>query len=145
MRRVEIASLLSLVAVLLASPARSSGPLIEPGEWELTSTTEVPTFSEPLVQTVKRCIEDAEIDPLRLVMQTHGCKVVRRSLSGNVLKWKMQCPNDLGLDPFQGEGQLTSWGKRLEGSMTMEANMGAAPLEVDTRWKGRLVGGCELE
>jgi hypothetical protein len=145
MRRLEIASLLNLAAILLATGAYAAGPLIEPGEWELTSTTEAPSFSQPVVQTVKRCVEDSEIDPLRLVMQTHGCKVLRRSLSGNVLKWKMECPNNLGVDPFEGEGQLTSYGRRLEGNMTMGTNVGDSPIEVGTHWTGRLVGGCELE
>jgi Protein of unknown function (DUF3617) len=144
MRPIRSAFLIAL-ASMLGAVAWAEGPLVEPGEWEFTSTTNAPLLPEPLVQTEKRCIEDAEFDPLKLVVINYGCKVTERSLSGQVLDWQMECPNTLGLQPFEGEGKLTSSGRTLEGHSTMEAHVEDSVIEVETRWKARRVGDCERE
>jgi hypothetical protein len=145
MRLRPSAPVLALAILLAARSACPAAPLIEPGEWEFTSTSESPSLPEPVVQTVRRCIEEAEFDPLRLVVQNHGCKITHLRIAGQVLRWQMECPNGFGLDPFHGEGELTSHGDRLEGNVTMQARLGEATVEVDTRWQGRLVGDCALE
>lgn len=133
------------LGALLATMASAQGPLVEPGEWEFTSTTNAALLPEPIVQTEKRCITDADFDPLKLVVRDHGCRITERSLSGRTLEWKMECPNTLGVASFQGEGELTSYGNRLEGRSSMGTRVEDSAIEVETKWKGRLVGACELE
>jgi len=126
---------LPVLLALAALPARAD---IEPGNWEITSSTTVQGIREPtsLVQT--RCITPEEArDPSRLFGGSPGagCRFVNRNDTGSVFTFELSCDAQ---PPLRGSGAVRYAREALEGELELTAESFAAR----SRITARRLGGC---
>lgn len=136
-----IATALAVVALGLgAGKAGADGVPIEPGLWEIESTTEHSMMPQPQTRTRTECIEDSELRPDFFDDPSGECRVVESSVDGPRMTWTLVCTTDAG--EMRGAGQLVAEGEELRGSMTMDMEVQGQRMRMEHRWEGRRLGPC---
>lgn len=111
---------------------------IDPGNWELTATTELQGIKEPASFTQTRCLtpEDAR-DPSRLFGSSPGagCQFLNRHDTGSVFTFEIECASP---QPIRGHGSVRYKRDSLEGELELKTDIFAAR----SRISGRRLGGC---
>jgi hypothetical protein len=111
---------------------------IDPGNWELTATTELQGIKEPASFTQTRCLtpEDAR-DPSRLFGSSPGagCQFLNRNDTGSVFTFEIECGSP---QPIRGSGSVRYKRDSLEGELELKTDIFAAR----SRINGRRIGGC---
>lgn len=136
--------ILLISIILFISPtiilAEASVP-IEPGEWEMTSTTTSDSLDAPNVQTNSRCIELNTISALDLTPSRGECNLSESSATDDTLNWKVEC--DMTVGTMKGVGQFTSSGNTGSGKMSLEMNVQNDQFEMEVDWQARRLGPCQ--
>lgn len=126
---------LVLLPLAIISPAWAD---IDPGNWELTATTEMQGIKEPATFKQTRCLtpEDAR-DPSRLFGPSPGatCQFVNRQDTGSVLTFEIEC--NAG-QPIRGTGSVRYGRDTVEGELELRTEGFSAR----SRISGRRIGGC---
>ena len=143
---IRFAPLLLLCWLAAPPVSRAADPLIEPGEWKVTSMSIVNGVTQAL-QAKSRCITPEQAGDLA---KTFGpvsgtinstCADLQSQLSGRTLAWTLQCRGQLDADvagnfdfdsPQHYTGNVTSQG-RMAGSLISD---------VKTRLVGERIGDC---
>ena len=124
--------------VLLYAFVSAAWADIDPGNWELTATTELQGIKELTSFTQTRCLtaEDAR-DPSRLFGSAPGasCQFVNRNDTGSVFTFEIVC--DAG-QPIRGAGTVRYGRDSVNGELELKAQGFAAR----SRISGRRSGGC---
>jgi Protein of unknown function (DUF3617) len=111
---------------------------IDPGNWELTATTELQGIKEPASFTQTRCLtpEDAR-DPSQLFGSSPGagCQFLNRNDTGSVFTFEIECGSP---QPIRGSGSVRYKRDSLEGELELKTDIFAAR----SRISGRRIGGC---
>ena len=111
---------------------------IDPGNWEITATTELPGVREPTSFKQTRCLtaDDAR-DPSRLFGSSPGagCQFVNRNDTGSVFTFEVAC--DLP-QPVRGSGSVRYGRDSLDGELEIKIDNFATR----SRISGRRLGGC---
>lgn len=115
---------------------------VKAGKWQVTSTTSMPMMPEPQTMTETECITEEQTDPLAMMKENQACTIKDRSMSGDTVTWKMECPVDGG-SPAVAEGKMTGSGEAISGEMQMKMQMGDQSMTVKTSWKGKRLGDCD--
>ncbi|HEY8249122.1 MAG TPA: DUF3617 family protein [Burkholderiales bacterium] len=114
---------------------------IEPGNWEMTVSTQVEGIPAgalaPIVQT--RCLtrEDAR-DPSRLVGGA-GCEFSDRRDTGSEMSFNVSCGGQL---PMRGSGLVRYTSQSVDGSLELSAETGGQKIMTRSRVVGRRLGAC---
>ena len=122
------------LAIVVASPARAD---LEPGNWEISSQTEVTGSGQPVQLTQKRCLtaEDAR-DPSRVFGSAGaGCQFTRRADTGSLFTFEVSCG---GQPELRGSGSVRYARESLEG----ELELASGQFRTRSRLFGRRLGGC---
>ena len=123
--------LLPVVPLLAALPARAD---MEPGNWEISSSTELAGM-QPMQLTQTRCLteEDAK-NPSRLFGPAPGaqCQYTRRDDSGSVFSFEVAC----------GEVRGTGRVQYSAASMDGELELTRGEVSARSRISARRLGGC---
>ncbi len=128
-------------ALSAAVHGQSDGVNITPGLWEIKSTSQVPSMSQAIGDTVTRCIQEESIDPTKLLSDSQVCTVSAKKVTGNSMSWNMDCAMQ-GMLKANGRGEFTSMGDTAKGLTEMTANMNEQVLNIKATWIGRRVGEC---
>jgi hypothetical protein len=133
-----------VVLVLLleiAAPAWSQA--LQPGEWELTTTTASRILTKPQNATFKRCLkqEDANNPEALLSREANknDCKLTPGARAGNTYNWEISCPKSR----LRGTGTATVRGNSLQSEMQLKFEVQGQSLPVTTRTTGRRLGECQ--
>lgn len=124
-----------------AAVLAEKGVAIEPGEWEMTSTTTSNTLDAANVQTVSRCIELSEITARDLTPSRGECELTDTSSTEDTLNWKVAC--DMTVGTMQGVGNFTSNGDSGSGKMLLDMNVQNDQFKMEVVWEARRVGDCQ--
>ena len=140
--RVSILSYLFLVLIFFSSAVLAEKVVaIEPGEWEMTSTTSSDTLDADNVQTVSRCIELSEITARDLTPSRGECELTDTDSSENTLNWKVAC--DMSVGTMKGVGNFTSNGDSGSGKMLLDMNVQNDQFQMEVVWEARRIGDCQ--
>jgi len=125
-----------LFLMVSTSPAYAD---LEPGNWEISASTELKGIREPMQTTQTRCLteEDAR-DPGRIFGGTPGarCQFTNRNDTGSVFTFELACG---GQPEVRGSGIVRYAPHSLEG----ELELSSAQITARSRISGRRLGGCQ--
>ena len=125
----------ALVLLVIAFSARAD---VEPGNWEISATTQLQGIKEPTSFVQTRCLtaEDAR-DPSRLLGSSAGlgCEFSNRNDNGSVFTFNVSC----GAQPaIRGSGSVRYSRNAMDGELEMKVE----DLVTHSRITGRRIGGC---
>lgn len=111
---------------------------IQPGNWEITATTEVQGIREPTTMVQTRCLTEAEArDPSRIFGASPGarCQFSERNDTGSVYTFRITCE---GQGAIRGTGRVRYSGASLDGELELKSDT----LSAASRITGRRLGAC---
>lgn len=118
-----------------------NGVSIEPGEWEMISTTTSDTLDAPNVQTDTRCITLSELTAFDLTPNRGECQISESSTSDNTLNWKVTC--DMTVGTMHGTGSFVSKINSGSGSMDILMDVQNDKFNLQVSWDARRLGDCQ--
>lgn len=128
---------LCFALIAAAAPAFAD---VEPGNWELTVTTEIdgmPGGMAPVTRS--RCISPAEArDPSRLLGGAE-CEFSNRRDSGSEITFDVSCSGAL---PMRGSGSVRYSPQSIDGSLDISADSSGQKIVTRSRIAGRRLGAC---
>jgi hypothetical protein len=130
-RLAAIVAVLSLATPAVVWPAER----LQPGLWEVTSTTDLPGSTLPPLTTQTECLsqKDVDADPVPEI-DRGACRVTDIVRSGDRITWKVDC-GPLG----KGEGEVVYRSPTAyEGFMKLDTG----GTVVQTAIRARRLGGC---
>jgi hypothetical protein len=129
----------SLIIFLLILPCSLlAAPDIVPGEWEITSTMEMPgmAYTMPATKFVQ-CITEKDLIP-QSQQQNDKCDFLDQSINGNTVKWTVKCESGGGT--MTSQGSITYFGDHFDG--TIETRGSQIPSGMTQTMKGKRLGNC---
>jgi hypothetical protein len=132
-----------ILAALLTVPftAMADGVTIEPGQWEMTMSMQMPMFPVPQEQAYTECVKETELDPEDFQMEgDQACEFSDVEMQGDSISWSMECPNEMG--STRGQWSFTSTGDSMHGNGSMTTEMGGQSMEFTMTWSGKRIGDC---
>ncbi|MFO7686413.1 MAG: DUF3617 family protein [Desulfobacterales bacterium] len=114
-----------------------AGPQMNPGNWEITTTTEMAGMP-PQTLTHTQCITNEDLVPMS-GDANQECQVTDVQMNGNTVSWKITCGGQGG--GMSGTGQVTYEGDRMHG--TMQMTIAGYGTQVKNTLSGRRVGDCK--
>jgi len=135
-RKLVSQGLLVVLSICVGLIVVSSAAAGQKGEWEITTTMEIPgmPFAMPAT-TMRRCLEDQAVP-----YQEKGdekCEVVSKKVSGNTLNWKVVCNGPEGKNEMTGVTKYT--GETMDTRIQMKSGGGG---EISMRMTGKRLGAC---
>jgi hypothetical protein len=131
-------AMLVLVAALCAFVTPAAAQSMQPGLWEITGTMEMPGMAMPPMLTTQ-CIKDTG-NADSIIPQAPDCTIQSRSMTGNTVRWSMQCRQ--GNSTMNGTGEITLGPSSYQGVMQMTMQDGGERTSMTTRYTGRRIGNC---
>lgn len=132
-----------LAAVALAVVAGTAlAQELQPGEWEFTTTMNMPQMPKPQTSTITRCVKKEDANPEKWASKggpQTDCKVATGAKTANSVSWTISCPQS----GMRGEGSARISGGTMESSMTMSGDMGGQSFNMTTKTTGRRLGPCK--
>lgn len=132
-----------LVSLLLLAPAFAvAAEALDPGEWEIVSTTSSPSLSKPQTETTKRCIgKDEAADALRWLTESEapGDCTLSTVKKEDVYAVRMSCPKRA----MEASGSARYRKDRFETEMTAKTRVNNQAIEIVTKTAGRRLGECK--
>lgn len=132
----------ALFLLVFSAAARAD---VQPGNWEVSATTQVPGSDKPMtMQPATRCVtaEDAK-DPTRLLGQSaRNCEFSNRRDTGSTLSFDVACKGQV---PMKGSGSVRYGKESFEGNLDLTAEgvvIGGQALVMKSRLSGRRLGPC---
>ena len=117
---------------------------VEPGNWELTVTSQMQGVEKPIGPLSKtQCFtaEDTK-DPGRVLGTGGSCQFSNRQHSGDLYTFDVQCGGAL---PMSGKGRIRQGSGSFEGDLDLTVDSGAgggSSLGMRTKVSGRRLGPC---
>jgi len=124
--------------VIVSFGTAFAGPDMEPGEWEITTETEM-TGMSPQTQTHVQCLTDNEMVPVE-DEANKTCQIEDIQVKGDTVSWKMTCgEGDSG--GMNGTGWVTYKGDTMKGEMDMTIMPWGTQMK--NTLSGRRLGDCD--
>lgn len=125
-----------LAAAIVCAPAIAQN--VEPGEWQLTSTTISSDLPKPEVDTEKVCLTKEDVDDQNRLMGelAPGCKRTMGKKSGDSLSWTDSCPQA----GVSGSGTMRWTRTTVELDITLVA---PDKTKIRTKISGKRLGPCK--
>ena len=115
---------------------------VEPGNWELSVTSQMPGMAQPIgpiVQTQCMTPEDAR-DPSRVLKPGAGsCEFSNRRDSGSVLTFDVSCS---GQFPMRGSGSVRYSAQNFDAELELATDAAGQKITTHSRVAGRRLGAC---
>ncbi len=131
-------------AVLLTACAPAFAAQLQPGEWQINSSTTSPLFATAQSSVFKYCVtkEDAEHPEAWMARQSEKgeCKLIPGKRTADSMTWQMSCPrtNLTGSGAARLTGPAT-----VEGEMKLSGNFQGHAVQMSTRMSGKRLGPCK--
>ena len=139
---MRITTACAMLSMLLSARVFAADPSLNPGKWQATITTEMPLITQPARQDVTQCIAAGNTGPVDRMVKDGNCTITKREVSGNSLRWEMQCKSRSG-PPAIGTGVFSSDGDSGTARMEMTSTFQGKPLKTTTTWTGKRIGPCD--
>jgi len=138
MRGIFIFTSLIMAVALVFSQAKAE-PNMRPGQWEITSTMEMPgmAFSMPDIKS-KQCITREDLVP-KNEEQDKECKMQEIKVSGDTVTWTVKC--DSPGEKMLSKGKIVYHGDTFEGAVITTSDQ--MPLGMRQKMAGKRLGGCK--
>ena len=134
--------ILVISVVLLASLSTSiagSGPNMQEGKWEVTTTMEMPGMSISMPEvTSTQCLTKKDFVP-QGSQQGQECKITKTKVDGNTVTWTVKCSGQGG--EVTGTGRMTYSGSSYKG--TIEMTMTQSNMKMISHINGHRIGDCK--
>lgn len=128
-------ALLTVVAVA----ACSSGPNMEDGIWEMTTTMEMEGMPAGMPKlppmTFRQCLSSDKMIPTQQ-RQNQDCEVLEQDISGNTVTWQMRCTTNGTVSEMSGSSTYS--GDTMEGS----SQVSTKGMKMSSHVTGRRLGDC---
>jgi hypothetical protein len=126
-----------LIAVSLCVGTAWAEPQMNPGNWEITTKTEMAGMP-PQSVTHTQCITNDDIVPVSNDANQE-CRVTDIQINGNTVSWEMTCGGEQnGMD---GTGQVVYAGDSMKGTMTFTIKPYGTTMK--NTLSGRRIGNCD--
>jgi hypothetical protein len=129
--------LFTLVLLCAAGTAFPAGVDMKEGQWEISTETTMegmPMQVPPSVGKTTHCITREDLVPKS--EQDKECRIVKQSVTGNKVSWRMECRK------AEGEGEISYRGTAYDGFFKMKMSEGGRTMTMSTKLSGRYVGPC---
>lgn len=133
-----------VAAVLAFSPVVADEvPNIQPGLWELQSTSSFPgSPMPPQTETVRECMTEDDIkDGLKLDIDVDECEVRDLVMRADGMSYGMVCEHDDGMN-MEMNATIRFLGDRTDGLMEAEMETPMGPMQMRIELEGHRVGDC---
>jgi len=133
-----------LLLVLFAAVACSDGPILEDGEWEMTTQMEIPGMTKDLggeeyglpPMTHRQCLSSDMMVPTQ-ERRNKDCENMKQDVSGNTVTWSMRCTTNGVVSEMSGESIYS--GDRMKGTMQMTTQ----GMKMTSHLTGKRIGPCK--
>ena len=128
-------------ALLLVSGAARAD--VEPGNWEISSTTTVQGAPAPVSVTQSRCLSEADArDPGRLFGAQPGspCEFSNRKDDGSLMTFDIRCS---GPPAMAGNARVRYAKSDVDAEINLRAEGLPQPIVMNSRVTGRRTGACQ--
>ena len=133
-RKIIVVGMLVFTALLIGHAW--AGPQMNPGQWEITTKTEMAGMP-PQSITHAQCITNDDPVPMS-DDASRECQVSDIVTNGDTISWKITCGGQGG--QMKGTGQITYHGDTMEGTMHMA--IAGSNVQVTNYLTGRRIGNC---
>lgn len=133
--------------LLTASTVLAAGGMMQTGQWEITSSTEIegmPHHMPPSTST--HCVKPEDVkDPEAMVRKSQqskdDCEIKDVKVEKNTVTWSVECHRRGNV---KGTGTMVYSGDSYEGTITMQMEESQrGPMKITTHIKGRRIGDCK--
>jgi len=136
MKKITITTLL----VLFAGSACTASPILEDGEWEMTTQMEMSGMPEGMPQLPamvhRQCLSNDMMVPTQ-ERRNQDCEKMEQKVSGNTVTWSMRCTTNGVVSEMNGESTYS--GDTMKGTMHMTSQ----GMEMTSHVTGKRIGSCK--
>ena len=130
-----------ILPVICLANACSAAQVLEEGEWEMTTQTEMSGMPEGMpalpAAVHRQCLTNDMMVPAQANQGDQGCETIEQSVSGNTVTWRMRCTSN-GITS-EMNGSNTYSGDTMTGTMHM-VSQGITMISHTT---GKRIGPCK--
>ena len=129
--------LFALILLFVAGAAHYAGVDMKEGEWESStemSMTMGAMSMPPMTGKSKYCL--TREDPVPKSERDKDCKIVKQTVTGNKISWRMECKKG------EGEGEITYRGTTYAGIFKMKMVEDGQTMTMNTKLAGKYLGPC---
>ncbi|MBN1256010.1 MAG: DUF3617 domain-containing protein [Deltaproteobacteria bacterium] len=134
-RKIAVLGTVVLVSIALVIIHAWAEPQMNPGKWEITTTTEMEGMP-PQTQTHTQCISADNMIPMS-EDANQECQVTDLTTQGNTVSWRISCSGG----KMNGTGSVTYNGDSMHGTMSMIIEPYGT--RVHNKLSGRRIGPCD--
>lgn len=128
-------TLSAVAALCLAGTPAFAGPDFEPGEWQMTSQSEMSGMQMQMpAQTYTMCLTKEHMTPNN--PQQQNCEITEQHTSGNTLSWTMICTTNGQASTIKGEATYS--GDTMESTIFTHSQ----GMQMTTHTTGKRLGPC---
>jgi hypothetical protein len=116
---------------------------LDPGNWELSVTSQMPGMPQPIGPiTQTKCISAADArDPSRIVGPSSGsCDFSNKQDDGSQMSFDISCGGQI---PMHGSGVVRYGGQTFEADLNLTADSQGQKIVTSSKVTGRRLGGCQ--
>lgn len=137
-------TLLPILLVLFAGSACTASPILEDGEWEMTTQMEIPGMAKDLagqahglpLMTHRQCLSSKMMVPTQ-ERRNRDCENRKQDVSGNTVTWSMRCTSNGVVSDMNGTSTYN--GDTMNGTIHMTTK----GLEMTSHVTGKRIGPCK--
>lgn len=148
LRKTTTLTLVILLAMVALSAAAVAAPDMQPGQWAITTTMEIPGMPMKMPpMTIKQCLTKEDIIPkqssnMGSMSKNSPCAVKNVATEGNKVIWDVECKGQR--QQMQGHGEVTYHGTTMEGTVTVTVVIpGQGTRKMIMHMTGKRIGACE--
>jgi hypothetical protein len=129
--------------LLLSACSNNSESLsIDPGEWEITTSSAISILPHAVSDTITKCLASNELKPDLLIEESMGCSYTQLQTKGSELSWELSCTKSSGT--LAGTGSLKTSGKKaFSGGIQLTAPSEINTLTIGKNWDAKYIGPCK--
>ena len=135
---------MALLTVTLNTGVTAASRDLQPGLWEVTTTTSMPGMPVQVPpQTLRQCYTAADLAQAQEAVRQGGndnCKIRNFKEQGNTASWSMTCS---GEPAMRGTGSMTSTATSFTGSMDSVMDTPGGAMAITNSWRAKRLGACK--
>jgi hypothetical protein len=134
-RSLVFATFLSLIFAVAAFAA----PNYQEGNWEITTTVNMPGMPKEMMRPVKHqvCMTKQNAVPQQKEQGEQQCKMTNQRTVGNKVFWTMTCKNGT-----VSNGEIAYSKTTFDGAQTTTTSQGGRQMTVKSTMSGKYLGPC---
>ncbi|WP_006748900.1 DUF3617 domain-containing protein [Thioalkalivibrio paradoxus] len=136
-------SLLAVALFALPLAVSATQPNLQPGDWEMVTTT---TFANGMMpeqrETSRECVTAEDLSDGQLFdVDVEECEITSQDVRADGMNYTMSCQHEDGMDMTM-DAEMHFLGDRAEGTMSARMNTPMGPMQMEIVLEGRRLGDC---